>query len=96
MNDPFSPGYIPDPYISTGVEFKLDLNNNKKKKIQKKVTQVVNPLPKVSEQFYTIVEKSRAVDKRIKEAGEKPSYEDLKKFHDYSVEMEKSAKEQHL
>ena len=67
-----------------------------KKKIQKKVTQVVNPLPKVSEQFYTIVEKSRAVDKRIKEAGEKPSYEDLKKFHDYSVEMEKSAKEQHL
>ena len=95
MNDPFSPGYIPDPYISTGVEFKLDLNN-KKKKIQKKVTQVVNPLPKVSEQFYTIVEKSRAVDKRIKEAGEKPSYEDLKKFHDYSVEMEKSAKEQHL
>jgi hypothetical protein len=96
MNDPFSPGYIPDPYISTGVEFKLDLNNNKKKKIQKKVTQVVNPLPKVSEQFYTIVEKSRAVDKRIKEAGAKPSYEDLKKFHDYSVEMEKSAKEQHL
>ena len=96
MNDPYSPGYIPDPYISTGVEFKLDLNNNKKKKIQKKVTQVVNPLPKVSEQFYTIVEKSRAVDKRIKEAGEKPSYEDLKKFHDYSVEMEKSAKEQHL
>ena len=96
MNDPFSPGYIPDPYISTGVEFKLDLNN-KKKKIQKKVTpQVVNPLPKVSEQFYTIVEKSRAVDKRIKEAGAKPSYEDLKKFHDYSVEMEKSAKEQHL
>ena len=95
MNDPFSPGYIPDPYISTGVEFKLDLNN-KKKKFQKKVTQVVNPLPKVSEQFYTIVEKSRAVDKRIKEAGEKPSYEDLKKFHDYSVEMEKSAKEQHL
>ena len=96
MNDPYSPGYIPDPYISTGVEFKLDLNNNKKKKIQKKVTQVVNPLPKVSEQFYTIVEKSRAVDKRIKEAGAKPSYEDLKKFHDYSVEMEKSAKEQHL
>ena len=95
MNDPYSPGYIPDPYISTGVEFKLDLNN-KKKKIQKKVTQVVHPLPKVSEQFYTIVEKSRAVDKRIKEAGEKPSYEDLKKFHDYSVEMEKSAKEQHL
>ena len=95
MNDPYSPGYIPDPYISTGVEFKLDLNN-KKKTIQKKVTQVVNPLPKVSEQFYTIVEKSRAVDKRIKEAGAKPSYEDLKKFHDYSVEMEKSAKEQHL
>jgi|TARA_Y100000114_G_C11722230_1_gene309086 hypothetical protein len=96
MNDPYSPGYIPDPYQSTGVKFKLNMPKTQKKKIQKKVTQVVNPLPKVSEQFYTIVEKSRAVDKRIKEAGEKPSYEDLKKFHDYSVEMEKSAKEQHL
>lgn len=96
MNDPFSPGYIPDPYQSSGVQLKLGAPLKPKKKIQKKVTQVVNPLPRVSEQFYSIVEKSRAVDKRIKKAGDKPSYEDLKQFHDYSVEMEKSVKEKRL
>ena len=54
------------------------------------------PPPRVSEQFYQIVEKSRAVDKLIKDAGDKPKYEDLKKFHEYSVEMERSVKEKHL
>ena len=43
MNDPYSPGYIPDPYQSTGVKFKLNMPKTQKKKIQKKVTQVVNP-----------------------------------------------------
>ena len=96
MNDIFTPGYFADPYQSTGIRFKFDSKKPKKKIVKKQVTQVVDPLPRVSEQFYSIVEKSRAIDKRIKEAGEKPSYEDLKKFHDYSVEMEKSAKEKHL
>ena len=35
MNDPYSPGYIPDPYQSTGVKFKLNMPKTQKKKIQK-------------------------------------------------------------
>ena len=100
MIDMYSPYYIADPYNSSGVTFKLKSTKNKPKQIPKKqaakVAAPVTPPPRVSEQFYQIVAKSRAVDKLIKDAGDKPKYEDLKKFHEYSVEMEKSVKEKHL
>ena len=92
MIDMYSPYYIADPYNSSGVTFKLKSTKNKPKQIPKKqaakVAAPVTPPPRVSEQFYQIVEKSRAVDKLIKDAGDKPKYEDLKKETEPDIQKE--------
>ena len=61
----------------------------KKPTVAKVAPKVEQPPRRVKQSYYSVVERARALDRKIK-ASKQPSYEDLKAFHDISKEMEEA------